>query len=136
MIFASLILLGALVGIMLNLAASSLLVQPDWALALLLAALLARRSSWPWILPAVLVHDVALFWSPLVTFPLMALIPPVLAYIDAAIGPGLPQRAGLMLAATMPLLWYGGGFTPWLLTLLLCIPIWYSLVHSPYVEPA
>jgi hypothetical protein len=136
MIFASLILLGALIGIMLNLATSSVLLQPDWSLALLLAALLARRLSWPWVLPAVLVHDVALYWSPLVTFPFMASIPVVLAHIDAAIGPGLPQRFGLLVATTLPLLWYGGGFIPWLMTVLITVPIWYALVHSPYVEPA
>jgi len=136
MIFASLILLACLVGIMLTLAASPLLVQPDWCLALLLASLLARRMSWTWVLPAAVAHDIALYWSALVTFPLIALIPPLLAYIDSAIGPGLPQRVILLLAASMPLLWHGGGFMPWLLTVLLAIPLWYSLVHSSYVEPA
>lgn len=117
----------ALLGLNLNLAFAALLAQPDWALALLLASLLAHRSNWVWVLPAALVHDVVLHWSALATMPVLAVMPMAMIYFDRHLGPGLPQRVILMLLVTMPLLPLGWGLQAWLLTIFLCVPFWYLL---------
>ena len=65
----------SLLGIMLNLSLAGLVIQPDWAAALLLAAILAQRGNWVWVLPGFWVHDLALHWSSLVCLPVVALIP-------------------------------------------------------------
>ncbi len=118
----------AFTGLGLNLASGGT-PQPDWALALLLAALLARRHTWPWVLPAILVHDLALYWSVWGVFPMACLFPYALARLDSQIGAGLLQRLALMVLLTLPMLWHGAGTTQWLLTIALCIPVWYMLVH-------
>ncbi len=118
----------ACAGLGLNLASGGT-PQPDWALALLLAALLARRHAWPWILPAILIHDLTLYWSVWGVFPVACLLPYSIARLDALFGAGLPQRLVLMILLTLPMLWHGVGIGQWLLTAALCIPVWYLLVQ-------
>ncbi len=103
--------------------------QPDWALALLLATLLARRHAWPWILPAILIHDLALYWSVWGVFPPACLLPYSLARLDVQLGAGLAQRLAWMVLLTLPMLWHGAGIGQWLLTVALCIPVWFLLVQ-------
>ncbi len=127
---AIIIVLLSLLGISLNLAFSSTLMQPDWALALLLASLLAHRHNWVWVLPCVLVHDVVLYWSFSLSFIIMALLPLTMIYLDQHLGVGLPQRLALMLAAVLSLLWPDWGLSAALLTLCLCIPLWHLLTRQ------
>jgi len=124
------ITLLALLGLSLNLAFASTLMQPDWALALLLASLLAHRHNWVWVLPGVLVHDVVLYWSFSLSFLIMALFPLAMIYLDQHLGIGLPQRLALMLVAVLSLLWPGWGLSAALLTLCLCIPVWHLLTRQ------
>jgi len=119
----------ALLGISLNLAFANAMMQPDWALALLLASLLARRHNWVWVLPGMLIHDVVLFWSFSSSFFIMGILPLAMIYLDQHLGSGLPQRLALMLAAVFSLLWPGLGLAACLLTLCLCIPVWYMLTR-------
>ncbi len=119
----------ALLGISLNLAFANALMQPDWALALLLASLLAQRHNWVWVLPCMLIHDLVLFWSFSSSFFIMALLPLAVIYLDQHLGAGLPQRLALMLVAVLSLLWPGWGLVTCLLTLCLCIPVWYMLTR-------
>jgi len=130
-----LVLLLSVLGIALNLGLSATLAQPDWALSLLLAALLARRGHWNWVLPAVWLHDVSLYWSPLVNLPVFLWIPVALIWSDEQLGPAVPQRIVLMTLATLPLLWAGWGFVSWLLTWLLCFCSWYLMTRI-YFESA
>jgi len=122
------LLVLATVGVALSLASGGLL-QPDWSLAILLAALLARHSLWPWVLPSLLVHDLALYWTPWGVFPLACLIPSIVRNLDEQIGPGLPQRMAMLLIVSLPMLHYGAGTMQWLLTLLLCMPLWHALAR-------
>lgn len=124
---ALLVLAG--LGLLFNLAFAGSLVQPDWALALLMAALLARVGSWPWVIPGVLAHDLAIFWSPLGIAPVAACAPFLLRRIDEQLGAALPQRLLLLLLMSLPMLWHGLGADQWLLTLLLSVPVWYGLVR-------
>ncbi len=120
----------ALLGVSLNLAFANVLTQPDWALALLLASLLAHRHNWVWVLPGVLIHDVVLYWSFSLSFIIMALLPLAMIYLDQHLGAGLPQRLVLMLVAVLSLLWPGWGLSAILLSLCLCIPVWYLLTRQ------
>ncbi len=120
----------SLLGISLNLAFSNTLMQPDWALALLLASLLAHRHNWVWVLPCVLIHDVVLYWSFGASFLMMALVPLTMIYLDQHLGAGLPQRLLLMLAVVLSLLQPGWGLAASLLTLCLCIPAWHLLTRQ------
>lgn len=129
-----LILLISLFGIMLNLSLAGLLIQPDWSAAFLLASLLAQRGNWPWVMPGIWVHDLALHWSSLVCLPVVALLPLLMARSDARLGAGLPQRVVLMVAALIPLIWSGWEVTQWLLTIALCIFSWYFIARS-YAQP-
>jgi len=113
----------AFAGLGLSLATGGI-PQPDWALALLLATLLTRRNTWPWVLPALLIHDLVLYWSVWGVFPLACLLPYSMAHLDAELGAGLPQRLVLMGLLTVPMLWHGAGAAQWLLTVALCIPVW------------
>ncbi len=123
-------LLLALLGISLNLAFAGVLMQPDWALAVLLASLLAHRHNWAWVLPAVLLHDMIFYGEIQINFIIMALLPPAMIYLDQHLGAGLPQRLLLMLAAVTGLLWPGWGVPACLLTLCLCVPIWRLLTRQ------
>jgi len=115
-------------GLALSLATGGIL-QPDWSLALLLASLLARRGTWIWALPALLLHDLALYWTPWGVFPLACLLPGILMRLDEEIGPGLPQRLVMLFIVSLPMLVHGAGFMQWVLTLMLCIPIWHLLAR-------
>jgi len=130
-----LILLISLFGIMLNLSLAGLVEQPDWSVAFLLAALLAQRSNWPWVLPGIWVHDLALHWSSLVCLPVVSMLPFLLSRSDSRLGAGLPQRVAFMFAGLLPLLWSGWTFQQWLLTLMLCLFSWYWIARN-YVQPA
>jgi len=123
-----LLLMLAVTGLALSLATGGL-PQPDWSLAILLGALLARRSAWPWVLPALLLHDLVLYWSPWGVFPAACLLPKLVQRLDTDIGPGLPQRLALLFMVSLPMLAHGAGIMQWTLTLLLCIPIWHTLAH-------
>lgn len=129
------IIILALLGLNLNLAFASLLAQPDWALALLLASLLAHRSNWIWVLPAALVHDLVLHWTALATLPVLAVIPIAMIYFDRHLGAGLPQRVALMVLTVLLLLPLGWGLQAALLTICLCLPLWYLLTKQ-YAQTA
>jgi len=120
----------SLLGISLNLAFSNMLMQPDWALALLLGSLLAHRHNWLWVLPCVLMHDVVLFWSFGASFLMVAMVPVAMIYLDQHLGVGLPQRLFLLLAVVFSLLQPGWGLATCLLTLCLCIPVWHLLTRQ------
>jgi len=134
MIAIAMILL-ALLGISFNLAFTGTLIQPDWALALLLASLLAHRQNWLWVLPVALMHDVILYWSFNIYFIIMALLPLGMIYLDKHLGAGLPQRLILMLIAGLSLLWTGWALSACLLTLCLCVPVWHILTRQ-YAQQA
>jgi len=119
----------ALLGMSLNLAFASALTQPDWALALLLASLLAHRHNWVWVLPCVFIHDEVLYWSFSLSFIIMALLPLAMIYLDQQLGTGLPQRLALMLVAVLSMLWPGWGLSACALSLCLCIPVWHLLTR-------
>ena len=114
-------------GITLNLAFSSMLIQPDWAWAILLAAVLAHRRNWLWVLPAALMHEWMLYWSIGSGVFLLALIPLAMIYFDRRLGPGLPQRMLLMVVALSALLLRGVDGQVLLLTLLLVVPCWHVM---------
>jgi len=129
MIISIIIPIFALLGISLNLAFSNTMTQPDWALALLLASLLAHRNSWVWVLPCVLIHDLVLYWSFGINVIIMAIIPLAMIYLDQRLGAGLPQRLALMLVALLALPTLGWSLQACALTLCLCIPIWHTLTR-------
>ena len=135
MIAVSVVLL-VLLGLTLNLAFSTSLVQPDWAMALLLAGILARRNNWIWVIPAVLIHDLVLHWSLGLSFLFVALIPLAMLYFDQHLGVGLPQRVVLMILATSSLLYWGWGIIAIALTLCCCVPIWHLLTRMYAQKPA
>lgn len=116
-----------LLGLNMNLAFATLLAQPDWALALLLASLLAHRNNWTWVLPSAALHDAVLHWTLLATLPVLAMVPLAMIYFDQHLGPGLPQRMVLMVLVILLLLPLGWGLQAALLTLCLCLPLWYLL---------
>jgi len=122
-----LIVVLVLLGLNLNLAFATLLAQPDWALALLLASLLAHRSNWTWVLPSAALHDAVLHWTLMATLPVLAAVPLAMIYFDQHLGPGLPQRVALMVLVALLLLPLGWGLQSCLLTLCLCVPLWYLL---------
>lgn len=130
-----LLLLLSVVGVVLNLSFSATLVQPDWALAFLLAALLSHRGYWRWVLPAIWLHDLTLHWSSFAFLPLFLWIPLILIWIDEQLGPALPQRLTILVIATLPMLWLNWGIAAWLLTCLLCICVWYMMTRMR-LEPA
>ena len=134
MIISILIPIFALLGISLNLAFASM-TQPDWALALLLASLLAHRNNWLWVLPCALIHDLILYWSFGISVIIMASIPIAMIYLDYQLGAGLPQRLALMFAALLALPALGWSLQASALTLCLCIPVWHALT-SQYEQQA
>ncbi len=121
------LLLAALAGLALNLAFTPAMTQPDWALALLTAAMLVHRRNWIWALPAAAIHDLTLHWSAGASLPVLLLIPPAMIWLDGTLGAGLPQR--LLLAALACLTLPVNGW-PWpaaALTFLLCLVAWHRL---------
>jgi hypothetical protein len=129
------ILLACLLGIIINLSFSGSLIQPDWALALLTAAVLTHRGSWIWVAIATCFHDLIFHWSPLVSLPWILASPFIIAWSDAQIGPNLLQRFFAMLMVISSLLWAEWGVIACLLTLLLCIAFWFIMVRF-YAQPA
>jgi len=125
--FAILILAISFLAILLSLTMASTAIQPDWSLALLLAAMLSHRGNWLWVLPGIMIHDMALYWTILGVFPAALALPGLLIYSDRQLGPGLPQRIFLMVLCCAPMLWLGAHFSQWLLTLLLCTSLWYLM---------
>jgi len=130
MIIAIVIPVFALFGLSLNLAFSNVMAQPDWALALLLASILAHRNNWIWVLPCALLHDLVLYWSFGMVVIVLALIPLAMIYLDQRLGVGLPQRVLLMLAAVLVLPVSGWSLQACVLTLCLCVPVWYVLTRQ------
>jgi len=126
---AAWVLLLSLGGVALNMAFAQSMAQPDWSLALLLAALLAHRGAWTWVLPAMAFHDIVFYWTLWGNFPWLAAIPLLLPHLDERLGPGLPQRLTLMVACSLPMLSLNWSITAWLLTLACCIPIWFNLAN-------
>jgi len=120
----------ALLGISLNLAFSNTMTQPDWALALLLASLLAHRHNWLWVLPCALIHDLVLYWSLGPVLIIMAIIPLAMIYLDQHLGAGLPQRVILMLVGLLALPAWGWSLQACFLTLCLCVPVWHVLTRQ------
>ncbi|MDX8383675.1 MAG: hypothetical protein R8M45_06305 [Ghiorsea sp.] len=103
------------------------MTQPDWCLGLLLGALLGTKYDWPWILPALCVHDLVLFWSLNITFPYIFMVVLLLGIIDKRLGCGQPQRwVGLVLGC-IPLLWAGLSMLSGLMTMLLTVGVWFWL---------
>jgi len=125
----------SLLGLNMNLAFSSSLIQPDWAMALLLASLLAQRHNWLWALPVILLHDAILYWSPAASFMALAVIPLAMIYFDQHLGAGLPQRLLLLLLALLAMLVDGWTLQASLLTLCLCVPVWHVLTRQ-YAQQA
>ncbi|MBL4759856.1 MAG: hypothetical protein JKY80_03250 [Mariprofundaceae bacterium] len=130
-----LLLFACLIGIIFNLGFSGVFLQPDWSLALLLAALLAHRGNWLWVSFATGIHDLILHWSLLVSLPWILLTPIIIAWSDAQIGPSLLQRSFAMLLVTTSLYIAGWSIASCLLTLLLCFIFWH-LIARLYVQPA
>jgi len=120
----------ALVGISLNLAFPIAMTQPDWAVALLLASLLAHRHNWLWVLPCALIHDLVLYWSIGSITIMMSLIPLAMIYLDQHLGAGLPQRIALMLLIVLVLPSLGWSMQTAVLTMCLCMPVWYLLTKQ------
>jgi len=123
------VLLLTVIGLCVSLGFSGHIMQPDWALALLLASLFAYRNSWPWVLPGIAAHDVILYWSVWGSLPLAAAVPFLLSHIDRDIGTALIYRVILAGVVCCPLLWFGTGFIQWLLTFMLCVPLWHWLTR-------
>lgn len=126
---ASWVALFSLAGLALNMAFSQSMHQPDWSLSLLLAALLAHRGAWVWVLPASGFHDLIFYWNIWGSLPWLVAIPLLLPQLDEHLGPGLPQRIVLMLFCSLSLLKLGWSGLDWLMTLTLCIPIWFNLAN-------
>jgi hypothetical protein len=128
----------ALLGLFINLSFSGAVLLPDWSLAILLAILLSKRSSWYWVLPLIGLHDLLLFWSVWVVFPYAVAAVVLLTYADTRLAPGQPQRWLALVLGCAPLLFAGVDFMTWVLTLTLCTWIWSSLSaqrEKVYVEP-
>lgn len=121
---------AAAFGLMISWAIGGIMRQPDWALALLLAGLLARRRNWQWILPAVFVHDIMLYWTPLGCLPFMAVLPIFIGKVDEWLGAGVPQRVIALFIGISPLLWLSHDAGQWLLTALLIPPLWFLMVRG------
>jgi len=131
---ASLLTLS-IAGLCLSLGLAGHIDQPDWSLALLIAALFAYPGNWPWLIPGFFAHDVILYWTVWGTLPLAAVTPYLLQQSDREISTVLMRRFILMAATCLPLLWLGAGFAQWLLTILLCVPLWHWL-RKTHAKPA
>ncbi len=97
--------------------------QPDWALAILGGLVLARPAAWGWAASALLVHDLA-FWGAPWHLWWAAGGAVLLPWLDARIGPGVPQRAAWGLAALVPAAGAGWPMLFLLLTALAMTAAW------------
>lgn len=123
--FVAWVALLSLTGVVVNQSFAGLFLQPDWGLAILLAALLSHPKHWPWLLVLAALHDLILYWSIWVSFPWLCLNLLVLSYFDKELGPAIWPRFACMIAACLPLMYIGGGFNQVVLTCLVCIPLWH-----------
>ncbi len=130
-----LLLFASLIGIIFNLGFSGVFLQPDWSLALLLAALLAHRGNWLWVSLAAGAHDLILHWSAFISLPWILLTPIIITWSDAQIGPSLLQRIFAMVLVISSLFFAGWSFVSCLLTLLLCLVFWHFIARL-YVQSA
>ncbi len=113
--------------------------QPDWSLALLLAALLSKPKAWVWVLPCIAIHDLFLYWSILVVVPYAFISSVLLHYTDKKLGPGQPQRWVAIVLHAYALWAAGMDVLQVFLTMSLTVWLWYFLsAHRErvYVEPA
>lgn len=129
------VLLACLLGILVNISFAGTSVQPDWALALLTAAILVHRGNWIWVSIATAIHDLVFYWSPLMSLPWILAAPFIIAWSDEQIGSNLMQRLFVMVMVLASLLWSGWSVASCLLTGLLCIIFWYAMVRF-YAQPA
>ncbi len=129
------VLLACLLGILVNISFAGTSVQPDWALALLTAAVLAHRGNWIWVSIATAIHDLVFYWSPLISLPWILAAPIIIAWSDEQIGSNLIQRLFVMVMVLASLLWSGWSLASCLITILLCISFWYAMVRF-YAQPA
>ena len=133
------ILLCSLIGLVINMSLSGLVTQPDWSLAILLAALLSDRQAWHWVLPGIWFHDIILYWSAWTCFPYFIFTSIVLFYSDKRLGPGQHQRWFGLFFSCLSILLIGISVWDWLLTIMLTIWLWFLLSakrERDYVEPA
>ncbi len=117
----------ALLGMALNLAFSHVLVQPDWALAILTGTVLAHRGAWLWAAPLASVHDLLFFDSLWGLLPVVLVVPLALPYLDFHLGPALPQRFVFMLLALAPMIMFGVPLASCMLTAACLIPFWHFM---------
>jgi len=124
------IFLLSIAGVILNLAFSESLLQPDWALALLLGALLAHRGYWPWVFAGTALHDLAFYWSVFTTLPWMMLVPVLMIWSDAQAGASLVQRCVIMGLMVMTLWVADWTLQAVLLTFMLTTIVWYIVAQK------
>lgn len=124
-----LLFLATFIGVILNLAFASIIVQPDWSMAVLLAAVLAHRGNWPYVALGTGIHDFVLHWSLFACLPWILLTPALIAWSDAQIGANLLQRWFAMLLVISSLFFAGWGLMSCLLTLLLCLVLWHIIAR-------
>ncbi|MDX8408855.1 MAG: hypothetical protein R8J84_02240 [Mariprofundales bacterium] len=133
---ATLLALIAGCGVLLTITFDALLYQPDWGMAILIAAITARRRHWPWVLPMLMLHDMMLYWNPLpwsvvVTVAGLALV----VWIDHRVGPALAQRLTLIVLALIPMFWQSWIWQNIILTLLLTFVLWHMIRQGKPLQP-
>jgi len=123
------ILWGCLIGMVFNISFAGRIEQPDWALALLLGAVLSGRTQWFWLAPVACLHDLIFHWSPFVTLPWLLLAPWLLLWSDAQIGQSLVPRVFSISVLILALWWWGWSVQACLLTLCLSTLLWYWMAR-------
>ncbi|MDX8413480.1 MAG: hypothetical protein R8J85_05275 [Mariprofundales bacterium] len=116
----------AIAGIIINMSIPETMIAPDISGSLLIAAIVARRRHWPWVLPLFVLHDMMLYWSPFPPTPLFVLLAMVLVtQIDLRLGAALPQRIMMIAIAHIPMALEGVPLQSIALSLLLTFALWY-----------
>jgi len=116
----------ALAGIIINMSIPATVIAPDIAGSLLIAAIVARRRHWPWVLPLLMLHDMVLYWSvfpPTLLFVLLGLL--LITQIDLRLGAALPQRIMMIIIAHIPMGLERVTLQSIALSLLLTFALWY-----------